>query len=115
MVEPRRYSDRLSYRAVMTGVGVLAPIVVNIVMLAYTYGRVSEHVDGLEKRQATLENMLSAHIASAAMIMRPVPQSDAATTPATPKSSRPAPQQFLPGGDCPNTIPSAKSIREVKR
>ena len=114
MTDPRRYTDTLRYKAIVTSVGVLAPILVNVIMLAYTYGRVSEHVDSLEKRQAALEQMLSAHIASAGIMWRAVPQSDQGTEPQTPQPRPKVKPQGWNGGDChlPRAIPG--KTREVK-
>lgn len=99
MTEPRRYTDRLSYRAIIGAVTVLVPVVVNIVTLAYLWGRMTERVDGLEKQVGTLQALVVSHITTTTGLFRVVPQSDRETTPQPPEKA-PAirPQHFSTDG-----------------
>lgn len=95
-----RASDRLSYRAAITAVGVLIPVLLNWGAISYKAGQVTTRVDSLEKQFASLQGLVVAHITATAMAMPPLPQSDRLTVPMPPQASPRVRPQGWNQGDC---------------
>ena len=100
MSEPRRATDRLSYRAVITFISVCLPIAVNIYTLGQYTGATNAKISALEKQVDGLQAIVLAHLAGTNAMLRGLPQSDKGTTPQTPPPApAPKPQGFR-AGDC---------------
>lgn len=110
-----RYTDKLHYRAIIGAVTVLIPVVVNIVTLAYLWGRMTERVDDLEKTVGTLQTMVVAHITATGAMMRVVPQSDKSTTPEAPRDVPKIRPQRFSGGECHIPALTPKRTREAHK
>lgn len=115
MTEPRRATDKLCYRAIITFIAVVMPIVVNIYTLGQYTGRMNARIDGLDKQVGTLQSLVLAHIAGASAMMRGNPQTDSGTTPQAPPPKGKLTPQGTNAQECHIPALITAKAPEVKR